>query len=226
VKRLAIAIVLAVPGAAHAFSDPALFGQPVAMGGGAGRYFTGSRVDGHACSVCHEGGGTAVFTVAGIPDAPVAGQRYELRVSWADPDTPHALQMELTGADGKHPSVSITPAAMLPAESRCGNVASGEPAVYLTDVSGRRIVGVEDCGAAAVTVAFVATGSPIELAIGGIVSDASGTVEGDAIFEQRTMIGAKLVATGGGGCAAGGDGIGLATGLLVLLTAARARRAR
>jgi len=229
VRRVLIALVLAQPALAHAFSDPALFGQGVDKGGGAGRYFTGSHKDGYACSVCHTGAITKTgFVVDGIPDAPVAGTRYELTVHWDDAMTPHALQLELLTPSGDHPSVTVAPAAMLPAASRCEEKADGAPAVYTFDVGLRRIVGVEDCGASSVTLSFMATGEPIELAIGGVVSDGSGTADGDQTFELRTTIGERLVATGGGGCAVGGAGAGLAGALLSIagLTVVRRRRAR
>ena len=231
-KRIVIALVLAQPALAHAFSDPALFAQGGDKGGGAGRYFTGSHKDGFACSVCHTGATTKTgFVVDGIPDVPVAGTRYDLTVHWDDPMTPHALQLELLTPSGDNPSVTVAPAAMLPAVSRCEEKADGAPAVYTFDVGLRRIVGVSDCGASAVTVSFVATAEPIELAIGGVVSDGSGTAEGDTTFELRTTIGERLVAAGGGGCAVGGEGAGLAGALLALfsvagLTVARRRRAR
>lgn len=224
-------LVIGVPARAFAFSDPALFGQGVDKGGGGGRYFTGSRADGYACSVCHRGGPTPKFVVEGIPDAPVAGTRYDLVVRWDDPATPHALQLELVTPSGAHPSVTVAAAASLPAASRCEQKADGAPAIYTFDVGVRRIVGVEDCNAAMVTLSFVATGEPIELAIGAITSDASGTVEGDGTYELRTVIGEHLASSGGGGCSTGGDPggaglVGLCGLALVRLRAARRRPAR
>jgi hypothetical protein len=219
-----VVVALALPARAYAFSDPMLFGEGVDKGGGDGRYFTGSRVDGYACSVCHRGGAAPTFIVDGIPDSPVAGTRYELVIHWPDPETPHALQLELTTPSGASPSVAITPAAMLPAESRCDGLPTGLPAVYSVDLGVRRIVGVEDCHAASVTVSFVATGEPIELAIGGITSDEAGDVEGDGTYELRTTIGEHLVATGGGGCNASGGDVGLLFAI-ALITVARRRRA-
>lgn len=220
-----VALALAVPARAHAFSDPALFGQGVDKGGGDGRYFTGSRADGYACSVCHRGGATPTILVDGIPDAPVAGTRYELVIHWPDPETPHALQLELTTPSGAAPSVTVTPAAMLPADSRCDRLATGAPAVYTVDVGMRRIVGVEDCHAASVTVSFVATGELIDLSIGAVTSDQAGDVDGDGVVDLRLVIGEHLVATGGGGCNASGGDVG-ALFALALVTVARRRRAR
>lgn len=222
---LVAAAALAIPRGAHAFSDPALFGDSIDAGGADGRYFTGSRLDGYACSVCHRGGTTPVILVDGIPDELVAGTRYELVIHWPDPETPHALQLELLTASGGSPTVTVAPAAMLPAESRCDGQAGGMPAVYTVDVGARRIVGVEDCHASGVTVSFVATGEPIDLAIGAITSNGAGDVEGDGTYELRTRIGERLIATGGGGCNASGGDAGLLAAL-ALVTAARRRRAR
>ncbi len=220
-----VVATLAVPGRAFAFSDPALFGQGVDKGGGDGRYFTGSRPDGYSCSVCHRGGTAPTIIVDGIPDTLVAGTRYELVIHWPDPEVPHALQLELTTPGGSAPSVEITPAAMLPPPSRCDQSATGMPAVYTVDVGVRRIVGVEDCHAASVTVSFVATGEPIDLAIGAVRSNEGGDVEGDGTFELRTRIGGRLVATGAGGCNTSGSDAGVLVGLGALM-AARRRRAR
>ena len=223
-KRLGL-LALLIPAHASAFSDPKLFGESVDTGGGGGRYFTGSRADGYACSVCHTGSTAPEFRVDGIPDAPVAGERYELTVHWDDAVTPHALQLELTSANGTHPTVAVAPDAMLPAESRCESKLDGTSAVYTVDVGARRIVGVENCGARSVTVSFIATGGPIELAIGGVRSDASETAEGDGTFELRTTFGEKLVASSGGGCNTGGAATGWCAAALVLM-AARRRRVR
>ncbi len=221
---LALGCALAIPGRAAAFSDHLLFGEGVDKGGGDGRYFTGSRADGQPCSVCHHGGREPTILVDGIPDAPVAGMRYSLVIHWPDPEVPHALQLELTKASGGHPSVSILPDAMLPAESRCEHVASGLPAVYLVDAGVRRIVGVEDCHAQSVTVSFMSTGEPIDLAIAAVSSDGMGDVEGDGTFELRTTIGGPRAGTGGV-CSASSGGASLLIGLAALM-AVRRRRAR
>ena len=220
--------MLVAPRAAHAFSDPALFGQPVAAGGGGGRYFTGSKVDGYGCSVCHHGGKPPRLVLEGVPDTLVTGTRYTLTVRWDHPEIPQAVQLELTTPSGAHPSVEVTPEAMLPAESRCEQLPAGTPAVYTFDVGARRIVGVEDCGASMVAVSFVATGEELGLALGAVRSDGSGTADGDGVVEQRLTLGQHLSASGGGGCSAStGRGSvtwgALATAIVVALR--RRRRA-
>lgn len=220
-------VVLGAPGLAAAFSDHTLFGAGVDKGGGDGRYFTGSRADGHACSVCHHGGPAPTILVDGIPDLPVAGQRYSIVIHWPDPETPHALQLELTTRSGTQPTVSILPDANLPAESRCDHVASGLPAVYLVDAGVRRIVGVEDCHAQSVTVSFVGTGEPIDLAIAAVASNEMGDTAGDGTFELRTTMGGPREGQGGvcSASSASGGSAGLLIGLAAL-TATRRRRAR
>lgn len=227
---LTVGVVLAGAAPASAFSDHTLFAAGVDKGGGGGRFFTGSRADGYSCSVCHKDGPEATFTIEGLPDTLVSGTKYDLVIRWDHPEVPHALQLELATPSGAHPSVTVIPAAMLPPASRCGGTAAGEPAVYTIDVGVRRIVGVDDCNASSVNVSFVANGQPIELSIGGVVSDASGTADGDGIFERRIALGQRAASPG---CAAGGPtgpvGLGLVTAALVLvpmIPTGRRRRSR
>lgn len=220
-------LLLIAPATAHAFSDPSLFAMPVAVGGGGGRYFTGSHADPYACSVCHAGGKAPEVTLSGVPDTLVAGTHYDLTVAWTSPSKPQGFQLELTLPDGAHPSVTVTPDAMLPPSSRCDSSPTGASAVYTFDVGMRRIVGVEDCGASQITVGFVATGQPIALAIAGVRGDGDGTAGGDGAYEKRLILGQHLDASSGGGCNAGGDAGALSIAAAAALAmAARRRRAR
>lgn len=216
----------ALPAPAFAFSDPAQFALPVTVGGGGGRYFTGSRADGYGCSVCHQGGATPAVTIEGMPDRLVTGTRYELTVRWDRPEIGLGLQLELTTATGAHPDVNILPPDQLPPESRCEQRADGLAAVYAVDVGVRRIIGVEDCAASAVTLSFVATGDPIDLAISAVRSDQSGTANGDGVFEERVPVGRYYAVAGGGGCDASGPAPNgfVAALLALLLIRSRARR--
>jgi hypothetical protein len=177
-----------------------MFAMPVSGGGGGGRYFTGSRVDGYSCSVCHTGGTEPTVVIDGIPDKLVTGERYQLVVHWDRPEVPLGLQLELTTPENSHPTVEVTPDAEQPAESRCDQAPGGLSAVYTYDVGVRRIVGVADCNAARLDVSFVANGEPIVFAIGAVRSDGSGTADGDGTFERRIKVGGTLVAGSGGGC--------------------------
>ncbi len=229
--------VLVLPATAQAFSDKTLFAADVSTGGGGGRYFTGSRADGYACSVCHEGAPAPDIVIDGLPEKLEPGTRYELVLHWDRPEVPVALQLELATPTGAQPSVEVTPAAMLPAESRCESRADGLPAVYTFDVGMRRVVGVEGCGASSVAVSFVATGEPIDLAIAAVRSDASETAAGDGTFERRITLGQRVVASGSGGCSTsdgrGNDSSGwcvVASVVLIFgrrrITAARLRSAQ
>ena len=221
-----VAFVLAAPAVAHAFTDPQLFVQGVDKGGADHRYFTGSRADKYACSACHEGGAPLDLTITGLPEGiPAAGVRYDVTIRWDHPETPVALQLELTRKSGGHPSVAIPDP--LPAEARCDAKADGMAAEYILDEGTRRIVGVTDCNASAVVFSFLGDGQPIDLAVAGVRSDASETPAGDGTFELRTTIGQKLIASGGG-CDGGGGGAGLLAGLAAALslTASGRRRAR
>ncbi|CAN5907894.1 hypothetical protein BH11MYX2_BH11MYX2_37620 [soil metagenome] len=214
-------VILLVPAPAFAFSDPATFAEAAIDGGGGGRYFTGSHVEGYSCNVCHQGGGTAKFVVDPLPDTLVAGTRYSLVVHWTNPEVPHALQLELVTPNGGNPTVTIPADAALPPESRCDSKASGLPAVYSVSLGVRRIIGVEDCGASRVEVSFVATGEPIDVSIGGVIGNDDGTANGDAVFDDRFTLSQSLKASGSG-CASS-DG---ATLLIPLLAWLRLRRRR
>ena len=64
-------------------------------GGGGTRYFSGSRNDGYACSVCH---GTVVdggFAIEGLPRTVVPGQHYQITVRWTQPELPHGVHVEI-----------------------------------------------------------------------------------------------------------------------------------
>ncbi len=220
---IVIALVLGSPGVAGAFSDPALFAESATTGGGGGRYFTGSRADGYACSVCHQGGDAPQFVIDPLPETLVPGSSYELVVRWDDPDSPQALHLELATPSGAHPQVTTPPVAMLPAESRCAGLPGGEPAVYTFDVGARRVVGVADCGASRVAVTFVATEEPIELSISGVRSDGSSTADGDGVFDRRITLGRRLTSSGGGCSSGRGTATVVAPALLALLLRRRRR---
>lgn len=224
-KRLAWLVAMLAPASAAAYSDRELFDEPSITGGAGGRYFTGSRLDGYACSTCHAGATSEDFTIAPLPDELVAGTRYDLRITWAHADKPHSLNLELARPDGSHPMVVVPTGTAVPRESRCELAANGTVATYTIDVGARRVVGVEPCGASMVSLSFVATGGPIELSIGAIAGDASETPIGDASFERRITLGVTPAGPNGGCASAPGAGLGAAFALLAILSA-RSRTAR
>lgn len=174
---------------AHAFSDPTLFAAPAAEGGGNGRYFTGSPVDGLACGVCHQGGTAPALSITGLPGELEPRRRYEVSLVWDNAVASHALQLELVDAEGAHPDTELLALDALPSTSRCEGDESGEPAVYLTSVGPRRIVGVQDCGASELSFAFTAPdSSALYFALGMVASDGSATASGDGVLELRTTL--------------------------------------
>jgi MYXO-CTERM domain-containing protein len=201
-----------------AFSDPAHFDAAATAGGGAGRYFTGSPLDGYTCAVCHRGGEAPRVELEGVPARAEPGVRYVVALRWTDPAS-HALQLELLDAAGASPRIMLDLDA-LPAESRCEGASDGAPAAYLRELGERRILGVQDCGARALTFAFeVDEAGPLTLSGAIVRTDSSGTPAGDGVLELREEIGADATA----GCSLGEGPRGVA-GWLALALALLARR--
>jgi hypothetical protein len=73
---------------ALAFSEPSSYSDDPLMGGGGGRWFTGSPADGYGCDVCHTGAPSQAnypLYAAGFPEGGyVPGQTYELQLSWPE----------------------------------------------------------------------------------------------------------------------------------------------
>jgi hypothetical protein len=87
VASLACAVVLAaLADEARAYSTPDASAEQPALGGGGGRWFTGSPADGFGCTVCHapaSGQRHFPLRVAGLPsDGYVPGQRQEIVLAW------------------------------------------------------------------------------------------------------------------------------------------------
>jgi hypothetical protein len=98
--------VLAVwPASAHAYSSFGDYARPVAEGGGGGKFFTGTPLDGYTCDVCHSGGAATKLEVVGLPTAGyVPGQSYQIAFQWPAPALDaapkSALMVELTDTIG------------------------------------------------------------------------------------------------------------------------------
>lgn len=215
------------PVSAGAHSDSARFAEPAELGGSAGRYFTGSPEDGLGCSVCHRGGAPPRVTVDGLPSVLEPGTPHTVRVAWEDPSESHALVLELVDAEGRHPEVELVDAEDPPAQTRCEGDPNGSPAAWTVDLQSRRVIGVLDCGASEVSLAFVAPDAPeLYFAAAIVRSDSSATAEGDGVLELRRTISSAV--QGGSGCAVVRTHGGASTllGLLVLALAAPPRRLR
>jgi hypothetical protein len=244
---MALASLMALtwaPDQAAAFSDPLAYSDPTDLGGGAGRWFTGSPADGYGCDVCHEGGAGADLGVSGLPlDGYVPGQSYEITLQWG---TEHqALLAELTdeqrlGAG----TVELPRPDATGLDERCSQEEGGFPASAVHEVEGgRAVVSIIDCGATRLRFRWTAPTTDVGrvwFTAGFVQSDESADPSGDGV----TMVKRPLVAAGSAlasrevlqGCSIatpgvarsrGGDGVQAGWGLLALsLCALRRGRGR
>ncbi len=223
-RAVVLVLVLAAPGLARAFSDPERYDAPTLEGGGGGRHFTGSPIDGLSCAVCHRPAGRPELTVEGFPTTFEPGQRYSVRLSWDASLGSHALQLELSTSAGDHAGVTLP--APAPA-GRCEGSATGELATGLRTRGIRRVVEVSDCGASEVVLEMLAPDEPVLYLTAGVVrSDGSATPDGDAVLELRvtTTRAGDPASSGGCGAATGTAGLPLAALVMALALAERRRR--
>jgi len=185
-RTLLVLALLAAPSPAIAFDNFASFGEPVTDGGGGGRYFTGSPLDGYTCAVCHFGGGelegvrveiTPLTTeFEPLVDGYREGEQYEIRVQLPLNTANSATTLELVNGDGeaggvielRNPSAQST-------EDMCTldfrNPDEDLIAAHLAtpDDPPRQIAGVDNCGAEQLRVTWTApdtTTGPIWLNVG------------------------------------------------------------
>jgi hypothetical protein len=149
---LVAAVLAAWPaGAARAFSSPAAYMDGADLGGGGGRWFTGSSADGYGCNVCHTGAPGADLAVAGLPlEGFTAGASYEVTVTWPPLVQHVALVAEFTDERRLGAGTLELPRfdPMTPPFERCSGEEEGAPSSELfTADAGRQFVTVVDCGA-------------------------------------------------------------------------------
>ena len=186
---------LAYASSARAFSDPLSYQDDVLLGGGGGRWFTGSTADGYGCDVCHDGGPAADLVITGLPlDGFSPGASYEIVIGW--PSAEHvALLAELTDeARIGVGTLELPRPEATPESERCGGELLGAPssAVHaLQDTSMRQLVSVVDCGARQVrfrwTVPAIAPDA-VWLHVGFITSNEDTTPEGDGVTMARRVM--------------------------------------
>jgi hypothetical protein len=180
---------ISLPSAAHAFSDALLFAEASETGGGGGRFFTGSQLDGYTCAVCHSGGAEPSVQVRGLPEQFTPGERYEVEVVWPDPKVPLALNLELLDPAGSNMKVALPAAEDIGPEGRCDGKSDGDVAAYLVKQEGRRIVGVSDCGASSLRFRFTAPeSSHVWLSAAVVQGDGSESPDGDGVLVLRHVI--------------------------------------
>jgi hypothetical protein len=178
----------ALPNAAHAFSDPQVFADDTQLGGGGGRFFTGSPLDGYTCAVCHRGGPTPQMRIFGFPQNYEPGTTYEVEVQWDEPQVPHALNLELVNQSGDDMNVRLVSESKVGADGRCDRKKDGEIATTLVKRGARRIVAVSDCYAANARFRFTAPSrAAVALSVGLVRADSSEDAEGDGVWVERRL---------------------------------------
>ncbi len=221
---LALALVMATPSAALAFSELTRFAEPAIDGGGAGRYFTGAPTDGYSCHVCHDDVAAPAVTVTGLPERIAPGTTYDLTLRWPADERAYSLALELIDADGAPPATALPALADQPPEMRCAADRTGASAAQLVSVGARRIVYVEPCGASEVTVRFTpASDEDLFLGAGVVAADGFETADGDGTFELRRTLTSRVSTSTG--CATNGqDSSGFACAIVICALALFRRR--
>lgn len=85
---------------AQAFGGLAFFGADAGVGGGGGRYFTGSRRDGLTCGVCHQSETYFGIEVRGFGESIVPGKTYTLTIAWEGEPNRVSFNGEIVGPKG------------------------------------------------------------------------------------------------------------------------------
>lgn len=219
---LALGLALGAP-KAQAYATADRFLEPVGRGGGGGRYFTGSPVDGYACSVCHTGAPEPKVSVTGLPeDGYEPGRLYEIEIAWdnSNPMFRHALQLEFLGRDARAAGkLLLLDDRQIDARQRC---VTGDkpPADYELDTpGGRKIVGIEPCGAGHLRFRYAPPETDdVAFAMSFVVSDRGGSVEGDGVFNYQRVLRRTGVAGPQQGCALSGTPAATSTALVSVLS--------
>ena len=181
---------LATVNRAQAYSEKNKYDRTVGLGGGGGRYFTGSPVDGYACSVCHQGAPEPKVSVIGLPEQGYEpGRLYEIEVAWdnSNPMFRQALHLEFVGRDGKAAGkvVLIDPDA----RQVCGAMENRAADYQIDTPSGRKIIGVEPCGAGHVRFRFAPPETDdVAFAMSLVVSDRGGSADGDGVYNHQQVL--------------------------------------
>ena len=232
-RRLAplVALALLAPAPALAFSEFDAFGRPIfppppeppaepdPPGGGGGRYSAGAPADGFTCAVCHFGGGAprgVELTIAPDPSVDGYRPRTEYRIELALPlDGLSAANLEVADFSGRAAGTLATvPVGSQTAADRC--VVGDAIAAREVEHEGRRIVGLDACGAIRLRATWVApetaTG-PVWLNVGTVwTNEANNEPTGDHTTVFARVIpafgGTSMSGRVGGGCrgAPGGGG--------------------
>lgn len=152
----ATALALLVPSrSAHAFSELSRFADPVDLGGGAGRWYTGSPADGYNCSVCHADGKAVSVMFNGVPDRYQPGATYEIMMTWPPAIEHVSALVEFTDEHGNGAGAVHVPSDAdmdMPEADTCQPIGLHVPATQrfaapdFDIANNRQIAGLTDCG--------------------------------------------------------------------------------
>lgn len=235
----AAACAVCIPGAVHAYSDPAQFDAPALEAGGGGRFYTGSAGDAYTCESCHTGGANARVAVSGIPTRYVPGATYTIRVDWPLSLEHAAVSFEVTDTRGRGAgSLQLPPLAERVDRELCEPSDHGvlAAAVYATERD-RQIAAAGDCGAHSIRAQWTAPrtkAGAVWLTGAVLASNHDGELGGDGVttFSERIPAfgedmpdaleqGSCAVVSGVG--VSDASGLGIVCALLALLVWRRGR---
>jgi hypothetical protein len=170
----------------------------VDLGGGAGRWFTGSPADGFGCNVCHTGRAGEELTISGLPVSGWApGQSYEVSVTWPPYVKDVALIAEFTteARAGAGTLELPRPDALKSTELCIADEGGGSPAAIHDADNQRQLVSLVDCGAKLLrfrwTAPLMAAG-PVWFNAGFVVSNEDAAPTGDGV----TLVARPLASVG------------------------------
>lgn len=224
-RRYGLLVALALGSTAGmGFSTPAAYPQPVAEGGGGGRFFTGSHHDAIGCDSCHPPQGSLDVVFEGLPEQYSVGSTYTIVARW--PETQRAVSVVGEWSDAQGDPVGdvvLPPADAVDAEDLC---ASGSVAASLfATEDGRQIVGMPACGASQLRLQWTApdeAAGAVFFHLGAVASDDSDDPLGDLVGLHEVRVDGDPA--GAAGCRVGGPPP--CFGLLILLAWVRRSPAR
>jgi len=205
---------------AHAYSDGTDFDRPALEGGGGGRHFTGSPVDGYTCAVCHGDAPTAPPRLEGLPAEGYApGTAYELTAVWGPETRRDGLALEVTDARGE-PVGTLALTGTGEVDELCrddGSGASPRAGRVVTPAGGdadRAVLVVDGCGAEAARVTWTApmrSAGAVFVQASFVRGNGTGGPDGDATALLEVQVPPAQVAPEvralGGGCALASRGV-------------------
>ncbi|TPV97124.1 MAG: hypothetical protein B7733_01270 [Myxococcales bacterium FL481] len=200
-----------------------MYAELAELGGGGGRWFTGSPVDRFTCEVCH-GSEPLVVAIEGLPQGgAVPGTTYEVRVAWPEPAA----------------TVTVIGEVLSSARRATGSLATSaldtsDTYVEITNLADdRQIVGIASYETTSARFSWTAPSSDgrASLYMAVVTGDDSGDPSGDRVGLISTDIGttgSPTPSVPASGCQASPEpgALGLLPSVLLLMSLRRIRARR